>query len=54
MAKLSRATLKTLFSAGTSPTEDHFADLIESSVNVLDDAAFGAASEVDDSCKLAE
>lgn len=38
MAKLSRATLKTLFGAGSSPTEDHFADLIESSVNVLDDA----------------
>ena len=37
MAKLNRATLKTLFKAGTSPTEDNFADLIDSFANLRDD-----------------
>ncbi|MFT4925156.1 MAG: hypothetical protein ACI8WB_001246 [Phenylobacterium sp.] len=46
MAKLSRATLKTLFSAGASPTEDHFADLIDSSGNTLDDSGVSDINKV--------
>ncbi len=46
MAKLTRATLKTLFGAGSSPTEDHFGDLIESSANILDDAGINDTNKL--------
>ncbi len=37
MAKKNRNTLKRYFGKGKLPTEDHFADLIDSSLNMLDE-----------------
>ena len=37
MAKQNRETLKRFFSAGKLPSEEHFADLIDSSLNVTDE-----------------
>jgi len=37
MAKQTRDTLKQFFSAGKLPTEEHFSDLIDSSLNTLDE-----------------
>lgn len=37
MAKQNRETLKRFFGAGKLPTEEHFADLVDSSLNILDE-----------------
>lgn len=37
MAKKNRSTLKRYFGKGALPTEDHFADLIDSSLNMVDE-----------------
>lgn len=37
MAKKNRSTLKRYFDKGALPTEDHFADLIDSSLNMVDE-----------------
>jgi hypothetical protein len=37
MALLNRQTLKNYFKKGSAPTEEHFSDLIESSINIVDD-----------------
>jgi len=37
MAKQNRETLKRFFSAGKLPTEEHFADLVDSSLNIIDE-----------------
>jgi len=37
MAKQNRETLKRFFSAGKLPSEEHFADLVDSSLNILDE-----------------
>ena len=38
MAQLDRATLEAFFESGDFPTESQFADLIESTVNIVDDS----------------
>jgi hypothetical protein len=55
MAKLNRETLKNYFSSGQRPSGDTFKDLIESTVNILDDdfsekpdAAIKVAADGDD------
>ncbi len=37
MAKQNRETLKRFFSAGKLPSEEHFADMIDSSLNIIDE-----------------
>jgi hypothetical protein len=37
MAKQNRETLKRFFGAGKLPTEEHFADLVDSSLNIIDE-----------------
>ncbi len=37
MAKQNRETLKRFFSAGKLPSEEHFADLVDSSLNIIDE-----------------
>ncbi|MFN3162545.1 MAG: hypothetical protein ACE37N_03470 [Pseudohongiellaceae bacterium] len=37
MAKQNRETLKRFFSAGKLPSEEHFADLVDSSMNIIDE-----------------
>jgi len=37
MAKQNRETLKRFFGAGNLPTEEHFADLVDSSLNIIDE-----------------
>ena len=37
MAKQNRETLKRFFSAGKLPTEEHFADLVDSTLNTIDE-----------------
>jgi hypothetical protein len=37
MAQLNRQTLRNYFKRGNLPTEEHFADLIDSTVNIVDD-----------------
>lgn len=37
MAKQNRETLKRFFSAGKLPSEEHFADLVDSSINIIDE-----------------
>lgn len=43
----SRVTLKTYFNTGDQPTEAQFADLIDSAVNVLDDASASDAQLIE-------
>ncbi|MEM9819416.1 MAG: hypothetical protein AAF985_00030 [Bacteroidota bacterium] len=50
MALLNRETLKSFFSKGTSPSEEHFAELIDSSVNKIDD---GFAKSIEEGLQLA-
>lgn len=44
MAKQTRATLKNFFKAGQLPTADHFGDLVDSSLNLVDEG-FGKSPE---------
>ena len=37
MSNVSKTTLKTYFVTGATPTEAQFGDLIDSSINVIDD-----------------
>ena len=37
MAKQNRETLKRFFGVGKLPTEEHFADLVDSSLNIIDE-----------------
>ena len=50
MALLNRETLKNFFRKGTSPSEEHFAELIDSSVDKIDD---GFAKSIEDGLQLA-
>jgi hypothetical protein len=50
MALLNRETLKSFFSKGSSPSEEHFAELINSSVNKIDD---GFAKSIEEGLQLA-
>jgi len=50
MALLNRITLKNFFRKGTVPTETHFADLIDSSINIVED---GIARSVEDGFRIA-
>ena len=40
MSRQNRTTLKSYFSTGTRPTQEHFADLIDSNLNLMDDGTF--------------
>jgi hypothetical protein len=50
MALLNRITLKNFFRKGSVPTETNFADLIDSSVNIVED---GIGRSVDDGFRIA-
>lgn len=45
MALLNRQSLKNYFKKGNAPTEQHFADLIESSINIVDDGIARGADQ---------
>jgi hypothetical protein len=49
MALLNRQSLKNYFKKGSAPTEQHFIDLIESSINIVDD---GIARGVDQGFRI--
>ncbi len=49
MALLNRQSLKNYFKKGNAPTEQHFIDLIESSINIVDD---GIARGVDQGFRI--
>lgn len=49
MALLNRQSLKNYFKKGNAPTEQHFADLIESTINIVDD---GIARGVDQGFRI--
>lgn len=49
MPKLNRSTLKNFFKNGNNPSQAHFADLIDSTINKIDD---GFAKNMDDGLQL--
>ena len=50
MAILNRITLKNFFRKGSVPTETNFADLIDSSINIVED---GIGRSVEDGFRIA-
>jgi hypothetical protein len=50
MAILNRITLKNFFRKGSVPTETNFADLIDSSINIVED---GIGRSIDDGFRIA-
>ena len=49
MAILNRITLKNFFRKGSVPTETNFADLIDSSINIVED---GIGRSIDDGFRI--
>lgn len=45
MSNVSKTTLKTYFVTGATPTEAEFGNLIDSSINVVDDVTSSLSSE---------